>query len=150
MSWTYQVDRVDQDADDSGLYSVVSDSASIAGPADVTFVALSIAPVDRAWIRDNCDQAYLSIGIGSSDAIYWEWESGKRPNGYTPRGVIDREGSGNIVITQGRQQYFRAYVHCSAVTADGSGFVGRELPEMNIRGVAAVDYLDPSSVREVN
>lgn len=147
VSWTFHHKQTDPQQD--GVYQRVRSQGALSGPADVTFVRLDMPDAGRQWLRDNCDYAYVSVGLGRGDAIYWEWISGVRPTGQDQRDPQEYEGSGNVVLTARDSSSFFGYLECHVLNEAGTGFEGAPVPDMDFTGVAAVDYLQPFAVRVI-
>jgi hypothetical protein len=149
VSWTF-AHKESNPRDASGNYQRVGSQAALLGPADATFVRLDFHDVDRAWIRENCDYAYVSIGLARSSIIGWEWSSGERPVGQEDRAPQEVENAGGYVIAAGQEPTFAGYMECYALSEDETQSVGISVPDMDISAVVAVDYLEPDSIRQIS
>ena len=90
----------------------------------------------KQWMRDNCDYAYLSLGVGSMSAG-WSWSPGQES---------EFGGTGGLI----RNQNGRAtgYVECQ----DGPPmyqFV-TPIPDFDATLTFGIDYIQPGTITTMN
>lgn len=133
VRWTFNHD--DADPFDGNGYQSRFSTGTLAGPAAVTPIDLQIPPSAKSWMRDNCDYAFIAIGVERGAGVSWEWLGNS---------ATERENSTAGSITSQQSRRFSGSALC-----DVTGVGSTAIPDFSATATFALDSLAAGSIRDV-
>lgn len=130
----------------NGHYALVESNEEISEPATVTAIEIQVPDSIKTYIRANCEVGSVTIQLGYGAYVSWGWEVGN-PEAANPYPDWEAERGGSGAIIRRNPAKFSGSVDCQNFNQAERH---APVPDFQATAIFAVDYMNPTSVRQVD